>query len=102
MAWMFRKASMFTGDVSKWNTGAVTDMAGMFYGASSFNGDVSKWNTSAVTDMLALFNGFLEGESSFNGDVNKLNTDMADWLKDSASGFCSYCSRPIKRRTRWV
>jgi hypothetical protein len=55
-----------------------------------------------VTDMLALFNGFLEGESSFNGDVNKLNTDMADWLKDSASGFCSYCSRPIKRRTRWV
>ena len=45
MAWMFHEASSFTGDVTNWNTGAVTDMTGMFSGALSFNGDVSKLNT---------------------------------------------------------
>ena len=60
----------FNGDISKWETGAVTNMAGSklfgcfencffshtfffpaFYGASAFNGDISKWETGAVTDM---------------------------------------------------
>jgi surface protein len=81
---VFKYASGFNQDVSKWNTGAVTDMhsskwtlspslcyiyyntttrvscshtfcfapsLAVFFGASSFNQDVSKWNTGAVTDM---------------------------------------------------
>ena len=33
-------------------TTRVTDMAGMFYSASAFNGDISSWDTAAVTDMM--------------------------------------------------
>jgi surface protein len=48
---MFKGASEFNGDVSGWNTAAVTNMSRMFEGASAFNGDVSGWNTAAVKDM---------------------------------------------------
>jgi surface protein len=55
MSGMFAHASSFNGDVSKWNTAAVTYMIEMFMGASSFNGDVSNWNTAAVRDMSRMF-----------------------------------------------
>merc|ERR1712216_574562 len=55
MLGMFDKAAHFNQDVSKWNTGAVTDMSYMFYEASAFNQDVSKWNTGVVTTMRQMF-----------------------------------------------
>ena len=70
MSCMFSDASSFNGDVSQWNTAAVTDMAGMFSSASYFNGDVSQWNTAAVTNMRCMFSD----ASSFNGDVSQWNT----------------------------
>ena len=48
---VFANAYAFNGDVSTWNTGAVTNMNSLFYQAYSFNKDVSNWNTGAVTDM---------------------------------------------------
>ena len=43
--------STFNGDISKWDTGKVTDMRYMFYSASAFNQDIGSWNTAQVTDM---------------------------------------------------
>ena len=57
MMQMFRFATSFNPDLSKWNTGAVTNMAGMFEGATSFNADLSKWNTVKVADKEDMFNG---------------------------------------------
>ena len=51
MAGMFRNAGAFNGRVDTWNTGAVTSMADMFSSAGSFDQSVGGWDTSAVTDM---------------------------------------------------
>ena len=69
---VFYSNTAFNSDISKWNTGAVTDMrqstflyylncvylfANLFFLFSvfrdntAFNSDISKWNTGAVTDM---------------------------------------------------
>ena len=45
---MFKQASDFNGDVSKWNTAKVTWMDSMFLKASKFNQDLSKWDTAKV------------------------------------------------------
>ena len=59
---MFKGASSFNGDVSKWDMSWVTDMSGMFDGASSFDGDLSNWDTSSVKWMNSMF----ENASSFS------------------------------------
>eukprot|EP00978_Attheya_sp_CCMP212_P014594 scaffold37301_cov47-Attheya_sp.AAC.2 len=48
-------ASVYGGDISDWNTSAITDMSSMFYRANLFNGILSGWDTSAVTDMKYMF-----------------------------------------------
>jgi surface protein len=56
---MFSSASVFNGDVSKWDTSKVTYMRYMFSGASAF-GQTLCWNTSAViafNDMFTNTNG---------------------------------------------
>jgi surface protein len=62
---MFYLASAFNGDISSWNTAAVTNMSGMFYLASAFNGDIGSWNTAAVTDMDWMFTA-----SAFNQNLS--------------------------------
>eukprot|EP00212_Chloropicon_laureae_P002080 CAMPEP_0197485498 /NCGR_PEP_ID=MMETSP1311-20131121/437_1 /TAXON_ID=464262 /ORGANISM="Genus nov. species nov., Strain RCC856" /LENGTH=49 /DNA_ID= /DNA_START= /DNA_END= /DNA_ORIENTATION= len=49
MSMMFAGAKSFTGDLSKWQIGKVTNMYAMFSGARAFNSDLSKWQTGNVT-----------------------------------------------------
>ncbi len=67
MAMMFMK-SKFNGDISKWDTSQVTSMYSMFY-ASEFNSNISKWNTSSVNTMSYMFT-----HSHFNQDISIWNT----------------------------
>ena len=39
------------GPIENWDVSEVTNMNYVFYDFDSFNADLSKWNTSAVTDM---------------------------------------------------
>ena len=43
----------------------VTSMTNMFKSATLFNNDISKWDVSKVTDMNRMF----EKASDFNGDI---------------------------------
>ena len=55
MSDMFRDATKFDGDLSKWDVSSVKNMQGMFWGATGFNHGLSKWVVSSVTngcDML--------------------------------------------------
>ncbi len=56
MLFMFRMATSFNIDLSKWDVSDVTTMGAMFYGTTSFDSDISKWDVSSVTDMQHMFN----------------------------------------------
>merc|ERR1712118_637342 len=77
---MFVGAEAFNGDLSNWNTSAVTNMSGMFYEARAFNGDISSWDTSAVTLMRDMF-----------GKAYAFNQDISNWdvmaVTDNVSMF---------------
>ena len=85
MAYMFRGASSFNGDIGGWNTAQVTDMSAMFAGATSFNQDISGWNTAQVTNMFSMFFSV----SSFNQDIGGWNTaavtDMFGMFQNASS-----------------
>jgi surface protein len=49
MANMFNRASAFNGDISNWDTAAVTNMYAMFNGATLFNQDLSGWCVTNIT-----------------------------------------------------
>jgi surface protein len=62
----------FNGDISKWETGKVTDMGHMFRGCSLFNQDIGGWNTAQVTIMYAMFHSAY----AFNQDIGSWNTSQ--------------------------
>ena len=53
------------GDITKWCTGAVTDMSDAFRDRHDFNADIGDWDTSSVTDMSFMF----IVASTFNQDI---------------------------------
>jgi surface protein len=57
MSKLFSNFVDFNEDLSKWQTGNVTDMTFMFNGASSFTSDLSEWQTGKVRDMSEMFDG---------------------------------------------
>ena len=91
---MFRNATLFNGDISKWDTSAVTDMYAMFYQATAFNQNIGNWNTSAVTDMdymfylATAFNQSLSGwcvQDNFNSEPNGFKTNAySTWSNDAS------------------
>ena len=63
--WRFMAMS-YDFDLSRWDTGSVTNMVDTFYHASHFNSDLSQWDTSQVTSMDSAF----EGAESFKSDLS--------------------------------
>ena len=89
MMQMFRFATSFNPDLSKWNTGAVTNMAGMFEGATSFNADLSKWETGKVYAMVGMFNG----ATNFNADLSKWDTGKVTDMYAMFEGATSFTEK---------
>ena len=107
----FGGKSTFDGDISKWNTGKVTDMdiclisfcvqprhwelehsasdyyEYMFESASAFNQDIGSWNTAQVTTMYGMF----YHASAFNQDIGSWNTAQV-----TSMGICffRFCVQP--------
>jgi surface protein len=67
----------FNEDVSRWDTGQVTNLALVFYELPGFNQDLSKWDTSKVAVMTSLF----DGASSFNQDLNRWQTTAVTLMR---------------------
>jgi len=69
---LFYGALNFNGNITKWNTGAVTDMSRVFSCSSGyegvFNQDLSDWDVSKVKNMYHMF--------SYQA---KFNQDLSDW-----------------------
>ncbi len=94
---LFQDDKTFNGDITRWNTSNVTNMANMFYiqdgTGSVFNQDIGDWDVSKVTNMTSMF----VAASKFNQDIgdwdvsrvirmsslflaaSKFNQDIGDW-----------------------
>ena len=58
------------GDITKWCTGAVTDMSNAFFDRTTFNEDISGWDTSEVRGMNSMF----EEATNFNRPIGSWDT----------------------------
>jgi surface protein len=74
---MFRHATYFNGDISKFDTSNVENMQYLFNNAINFNQDISSWNTSNVTNMQYVFNN----ASSFNQNISSWDTSNVENMK---------------------
>ena len=83
MRYMFKGATTFNEDISRWDTSSVADMRNMFDGATTFNQPIGEWDTSSVTDMEEMF----YGATAFNEQIppsNRQNrrTCSIQWTSD--------------------
>jgi surface protein len=76
---MFSHARNFTGDLSRWNVGEVTDMSYMFWEAESFNSDISGWDVSKVQQMYSMF----ERAVAFSQDITGWSFDDSAYADDN-------------------
>ena len=72
----FGGRSTFNGDISKWDTGKVTNMQNMFRSASAFNQDIGNWNTAQVTTMYYMFYS-----TAFNQDIGSWDTSKVTTMQ---------------------
>ena len=61
---VFNQATSFNGDISSWNTAAVTNMVVMFNGPSAFNHNLSSWCVTNIGGLPANFDSSSGLESS--------------------------------------
>ena len=85
MAFMFRNTA-FNRNIGAWNTSNVTAMNDMFLSASAFNQNIGGWNTGAVTNMASMFSN----ASAFNQNIGEWNTSKVtnmSFMFNNASAF---------------
>ena len=82
----FRGATIFNGDISKWDTSHVTDMSFMFENALAFNSDISGWVVSRVTDMRGMF----KNAASFNQYIGEWQTHQVTTMNAMLSGASAF------------
>ncbi|CAL6430640.1 unnamed protein product [Bathycoccus prasinos] len=87
----FGGKSTFNADISKWDTGKVSDMNQMFYSASAFNQDIGSWNTEKVTTMRAMFNQ----ASAFNHDIGATSAQTEMFLDATAFQAKFTCTNAV-------
>lgn len=86
MNFMFNNATTFNQDISKWNVGKVTTMISMFQEADAFNQDIGDWDVSSLTKMTSMF----AQNDVFNQDISKWNVSKVDAFSgvfDGAKAF---------------
>ena len=78
--------SLYSIDLSGWNTSNVTGWDQVFSGAATFNGNISTWDTSKATSMQAFFYNCHQ----FNGNIsgwNVANVNNMDSMFENAVAF---------------
>ena len=70
-AWIANPTTATTtyGNITGWNTAAVSNIASLFANQPTFNDDISRWNTASVSSMYATF----DTASAFNHNLRSWN-----------------------------
>ena len=71
------EAAAWYGDISEWDTSAVSDTAYLFSNAKSFNANISSWNMTGVQNAAGMFSG-----------ASKFNSDLSRWRLPSLQTAC--------------
>jgi len=71
MSGLFKNASGFNDDISRWDTSNVGDMSEMFMGASQFNQNIMWWDVSSVTNMSGMFEDASDFLQNISGGIWK-------------------------------
>jgi surface protein len=82
--------SSFNGDISAWNTAAVTLMNHMFFSNTAFNQPIGSWNTAAATNMSQMFNF----ATAFNQPIGSWNTATVQNMSQMFN-FATAFNQPI-------
>ena len=90
----FRNCTLFNGDISSWDTSAVTNMQGTFANCENYNKTLAAWDVSKVTTFKQMF----KGAQLFNQPLNSWNVSKGktfEGMFQSAQAF----ARPLDQ---WV
>jgi surface protein len=77
-------------NISNWDVSKVKTMNGMFLDNKVFNKDISEWNVSGVKNMSSMFSG----SSSFNQDISKWNVSKVTHMLGMFAGAIKF-NKPI-------
>ena len=108
----YNGATIFNGNLSIWNTGAVTSMNAMFgcdglLSRTAFNNpSIANWNTSNVRNMRMMFGGYRNGNcahasTAFNQEISNWNWDISSVTDMSYMFFCATKFRDAGIR-KWI
>ncbi|MFN9411709.1 MAG: BspA family leucine-rich repeat surface protein, partial [Pirellula sp.] len=84
---MFSGADSFDGNISNWNTTAVTNMSNMFQNAIAFNQNIGAWSTTNVTNMSNMF----LNATAFNQNIG-FNQTIGSWNTTNVTNMSSMFS----------
>ena len=73
---LFQDKTSFNSNISGWDVSNVTNMGFMFYNASAFNQNISSWDVSSVTTMSAMF---------YNAQA--FNQNISSWVVSSVTNM---------------
>lgn len=80
---MFNGCTLFNGDISSWQVGAIRKFESMFQNAAAFNQDIGGWNFSGLaigSCNSASIIYFLRGATAFNQDISNWDLTGAGGL----------------------
>ena len=83
METMFNGCTIFNGDISSWQVGAIRQFGQMFQNAAAFNQDIGGWNFSGLaigSCNSASIIYFLRGATAFNQDISNWDLTGAGGL----------------------
>jgi len=85
MSRMFRRTSLFNGNINNWDVSNVTNMSGMFDAfteSTVFNQPLDNWDVSNVTDMSEMF----QSAARFNQNINSWDVSNVVNMRSMFSG----------------
>ena len=93
---MFTCAHSFNQPLKSWDTSKVTTMEGMFWSASSFNQPLNSWRTSKVTNMMCMFHSATKfNEPLDHWDISSVPHKHENGLKYMFRGALAYEFSPL-------